>query len=193
MCGIAGIVSQDGRPVHGEEIASMCAAMVPRRRDDGRIDLWSGARLGARRLSIIDLAPGHQPVRNEDGTVRAGLNGEIYNFKELREELIRNGHRFATAGDTECIVHLYEEDGPRCVRRMRGMFAFALWDTRRRTLLLARDRLGIKPLYYAEAGGRLAFASELKVLLQLPEVERRLDWGAGHRLVAAPPTPPDQG
>ncbi len=192
MCGIAGIVSQDGRPVHGEEIASMCAAMVHRGPDDEGIDLSSGAGLGARRLSIIDLETGHQPVRNEDGTVRAVLNGEIYNFKELREELIRNGHRFATAGDTECIVHLYEEDGPRCVRRMRGMFAFALWDTRRRTLLLARDRLGIKPLYYAEAGGRLAFASELKVLLQLPEVERRLDWGAVHRLFAALTTPSDQ-
>ncbi|PYO58242.1 MAG: asparagine synthetase B, partial [Candidatus Rokuibacteriota bacterium] len=140
--------------------------------------LGSGAGLGMRRLSIIDLETGHQPVHNEDGSVWAVLNGEIYNFEELRARLARQGHRFYTGTDTEVIVHLYEEHGPRCVHWMRGMFAFAVWDERRRRLLLARDRLGIKPLYYAECGGRLHFGSELKALLELDDVERRLDGGA---------------
>ncbi|HEY2990151.1 MAG TPA: asparagine synthase (glutamine-hydrolyzing), partial [Candidatus Binatia bacterium] len=132
--------------------------------------------LGMRRLSIIDLETGRQPVTNEDGSVRVVFNGEIYNFKELRRDLERRGHRFYTATDTEVIVHLYEEHGPSCVQKMRGMFTFAVWDERKKTLLLARDRLGVKPLYYTVAGGRLAFASELKAILPLSDVERKLNW-----------------
>ena len=181
MCGIAGIVGLDGRPVEGSEVRSMCAVMAHRGPDDEGLYLGPGAGLGMRRLSIIDLESGHQPLSNEDGTVWAVCNGEIYNFRELRGELERRGHVFYTGSDSETIVHLYEEHGPACVERLRGMFALAVWDERRRQLLLARDRLGIKPLYYAEADGRLIFASELKAVLQAPWVERRLSWGAvGH-------------
>jgi asparagine synthase (glutamine-hydrolysing) len=175
MCGIAGIVSLGDRPVATEEVQSMCAAIVHRGPDDEGFFVAPGVGLGMRRLSIIDLATGHQPVGNEDGSIQVVLNGEIYNFQELRCDLERRGHSFYTATDTETIVHLYEDRGARCVEAMRGMFAFALWDGRNRTLLLARDRLGVKPLYYAEAGGRLLFASELKAILQLPEIERKLD------------------
>jgi asparagine synthase (glutamine-hydrolysing) len=142
-----------------------------------------------RRLSIIDLATGRQPVRNEDGTVWAVFNGEIYNFQDLRRELEGRGHTFYTGTDTEVIVHLYEERGRRCVEALRGMFAFAVWDERERTLLLARDRVGIKPLYYWQGGGRLAFASELKAILQLPEVERTINWTALGHLFAFLTTP----
>jgi len=128
--------------------------------------------LGHRRLSVIDLSGGHQPLSNEEGTVWTIFNGEIYNYRELREELIANGHRFATSSDTEVIVHLYEELGPRCVEKMRGMFAFAVWDQTRGRLLLARDRLGQKPLFYRAEAGRLLFASELKAILQVPGVPR---------------------
>ena len=167
----------------------MCGVLAHRGPDDQGFYLGSGAGLGMRRLSIIDLETGHQPVHNEDGSVWAVLNGEIYNFEELRARLARQGHRFYTGTDTEVIVHLYEEHGPRCVHWMRGMFAFAVWDERRRRLLLARDRLGIKPLYYAECGGRLHFGSELKALLELDDVERRLDWGAVRHFFAALATP----
>jgi asparagine synthase (glutamine-hydrolysing) len=145
-----------------------------------------------RRLSIIDLSTGDQPVTNEDGTVSVVFNGEIYNYRELTRELRGRGHRFRTTGDTETIVHLYEDHGPRCVDALRGMFAFACWDARRRTLLLARDRLGIKPLYYLEAQGRLAFASELRALLQLDGAPRRLDWPAVGHLLAFLTTPGSQ-
>ncbi len=178
MCGIAGIASLDGRPVEMEELRSMCAALVHRGPDDEGFYLRDGAGLGMRRLSIIDLETGRQPVRNEDGTVWVVFNGEIYNFRQLRRELEGRGHSFYTATDTETIAHLYEEYGARCVEKLRGMFAFAVWDERRRRLVLGRDRLGIKPLYYAQVGGRLVFASELKALLQLPEVPGRLDWSA---------------
>src|SRR5579863_5610225 len=181
MCGIAGIVSRGAKPVHLEELQSMCAAMLHRGPDEDGFYVVRGVGLGMRRLSIIDLKTGRQPISNEDGTLWAVLNGEIYNYRELRSDLAQRGHKFRTNSDTETLVHLYEESGPDCVLRLRGMFAFALWDERRRTLLLARDRLGIKPLYYTQAGGRLAFASELKVLLQLPEVQRELNWqSVGH-------------
>jgi asparagine synthase (glutamine-hydrolysing) len=142
-----------------------------------------------RRLSIIDLASGRQPVRNEDGTVWVVFNGEIYNFHELRAELQGRGHAFYTRSDTEVIVHLYEEHGKNCVDHLRGMFGFALWDSRKRQLLLARDRLGIKPLYYAECEGRIIFASELKSILQLPEIERKLNWSSVAHLFTFLTTP----
>jgi asparagine synthase (glutamine-hydrolysing) len=175
MCGIAGVVSLSGRPVFEGEIRAMCDAMVHRGPDGQGVYIGEGAGLGMRRLSIIDLQTGNQPIRNEDGTVWVVLNGEIYNYLSLRRELESRGHRFSTAADTEVIVHLYEELGVRCVDSLRGMFTFAVWDARRRQAFIARDRLGIKPLYYTQAGGRLLFASELKSLLALPDVERRID------------------
>jgi asparagine synthase (glutamine-hydrolysing) len=191
MCGIAGILSLAGRPAREEEVRSMCAALVHRGPDDEGVHVAPGVALGMRRLSIIDLESGRQPVHGEDGSVVV-FNGEIYNFAELRSGLERRGHIFGTRSDTEVIVHLYEERGEGCVEPLRGMFAFALWDARRRRLLLARDRLGIKPLYYAEVGGRLLFASEIKALLRLPEVSRDLDWRAVGHLLARLSTPGDQ-
>jgi asparagine synthase (glutamine-hydrolysing) len=175
MCGIAGVISLGGRPVHEEELHAMCDVMAHRGPDGEGFYMAPGVGLGMRRLSIIDLETGNQPIGNEDGTVWVVMNGEIYNFQSLRQELLALGHSFSSATDTEVIVHLYEELGARCVERLRGMFAFAVWDVRRRRVLVARDRVGIKPLYYAEVDGRLLFASELKAILQLPEVERRLD------------------
>src|SRR5574342_569626 len=128
MCGIAGILDRTGRPVTAEELASMCAVMTHRGPDDEGAYLGPGVGLAMRRLSIIDLATGHQPVSNEDGSVWVVLNGEIYNYRQLRSDLERRGHRFATGTDTEVIVHLYEEHGADCVEALRGMFAFAIWD-----------------------------------------------------------------
>jgi len=167
----------------------MCDAMVHRGPDDSGYYVRDGIALGMRRLSIIDLSTGHQPVHNEDRSVWVVFNGEIYNFKSLRADLERHGHTFYTGTDTEVIVHLYEQFGERCVEKMRGMFAFAIWDERRKTLLLARDRLGIKPVFYTVNNGRLAFGSELKALLQLPEVERRLNWASVSHLFSAMCTP----
>jgi len=190
MCGIAGIVSLEGQPVFERELRDMCAAIVHRGPDDDGFYRGAEAGLGMRRLSIIDLGSGHQPVWNEDRSVCVVFNGEIYNFQELRRQLQGRGHVFGTRTDTEVIVHLYEEHGQRCVEYLRGMFGFALWDNRRRRLLLARDRIGIKPLYYTEAGGRLLFASELKSILQLPDVERKLNWSAVAHLFTFLTTPP---
>ncbi|HEX9443861.1 MAG TPA: asparagine synthase (glutamine-hydrolyzing) [Candidatus Binatia bacterium] len=189
MCGIAGIMSLGDKPVAEEELGRMCRSIIHRGPDDEGFYVGAGVGLGMRRLSIIDLATGHQPVRNEDGSVWVVFNGEIYNFKDLRQDLERRGHAFYTSTDTEVIVHLYEEYGPRCVERLRGMFTFAVWDERKKTLLLARDRLGIKPLYYAESGERLLFASELKAILQLPETERKLDWKSLSYLLSSQYTP----
>jgi asparagine synthase (glutamine-hydrolysing) len=181
VCGIAGIVRWDGQPVREDEIRAMCGVMAHRGPDDEGVYIGDGVAIGMRRLSIIDLNNGFQPISNEDGSVWIVFNGEIYNYQELRRDLQRRGHTFKTASDTETIVHLYEDLGPRCVDRLRGMFAFAIWDMRRRRILLARDRLGIKPLYYYERDGELLFASELKPILQLAEVERSLDWeSVGH-------------
>jgi len=176
MCGIAGIRDFTNGPVAVSDLHAMCNAMVHRGPDDEGHYCGHGVGLAMRRLSIIDLQGGHQPIPNEDRSVWCVLNGEIYNYRELRAELEGRCHRFATASDTEVIVHLYEEYGSACVEKLRGMFAFAVWDQHAHTLMLARDRLGIKPLYYAEVGPRLLFASELKVLLALPEVERAIDW-----------------
>jgi asparagine synthase (glutamine-hydrolysing) len=192
MCGIAGIIRFDGRPVLEHEITAMCRAMVHRGPDDEGIYLGDGVGIGMRRLSIIDLDNGHQPISNEDGSVWIVFNGEIYNYKELRALLESRGHQLRTSSDTETIVHLYEDFGPRCVERLRGMFAFAVWDARRRQVLLARDRLGIKPLYYSEHDGELRFASELKPLLQLDDAERSLSWKAVGHLFTFLATPPDQ-
>jgi asparagine synthase (glutamine-hydrolysing) len=192
MCGIAGIVSLDGKPVLEREVRSMCSAITHRGPDDVGFYFAPGVSLGMRRLSIIDLDSGRQPVSNEDGSVHVVFNGEIYNFQELRRDLKARGHIFSTRGDTETIVHLYEEYGSRCVDHLRGMFAFALWDGRRKQLLIARDRVGIKPLYYAEIGGRILFASELKAILQLPEVGRNLNWSAVSHLFSFLSTPPTE-
>jgi len=189
VCGIAGIVRWDGQPVREDEIRAMCGVMAHRGPDDEGVYIGEGVALGMRRLSIIDLSNGFQPISNEDGTIWIVFNGEIYNYQELRRDLERHGHVFRTASDTETIVHLYEEVGPRCVDRLRGMFGFAIWDTRRRQLLIARDRLGIKPMYYYERNGTPAFASELKPILQLSEVERSLDWDSVGHLFSTLATP----
>lgn len=186
MCGIAGIVDFDGRPVTEALLRRMCGAIAHRGPDDEGVKLLpedaaaAGPRaaLGNRRLSIIDVAGGHQPIANEDGTVWTVQNGEIYNYRALRERLERAGHRFATRSDTEVIVHLYEEMGEDFARELDGMFAIALWDDRRKRLVLARDRFGKKPVLYAEVGGRLWFGSEFQALLADPAVPRDLDYEA---------------
>jgi len=192
VCGIAGIVRFDGEPVLEGEVRAMCSMLVHRGPDEEGVYLGSGVGLGMRRLSIIDLDSSQQPICNEDRSIWVVFNGEIYNYQELRHTLIRRGHRLRTSGDTETLVHLYEEFGPGCVDHLRGMFSFAIWDTAQRQLLLARDRLGIKPLYYVELPHGLAFASELKPLLQLPEVGRALSWEAVRHLVTFMATPPAQ-
>ncbi len=177
------------RPVLADEVRDMSAAIVHRGPDEDGFHLERNVGLGMRRLSIIDLKTGRQPISNEDGTIWVVFNGEIYNYQQLRVDLEARGHSFATTTDTETIVHLYEEYGEQAVEHMRGMFVFALWDGRARKLLLARDRLGIKPLYYGEIGGRLVFASELKAILQLPEVERKLNWTSVNHLFSSGCTP----
>jgi asparagine synthase (glutamine-hydrolysing) len=171
MCGIAGVVKfANNAEVDGAVLRRMCAAMVHRGPDDEGVYLGGRVGLGMRRLSIIDLATGHQPISNEDETVWIVFNGEIYNHAALRERLRARGHRYTTQSDTETIIHAYEEYGRDCVRHLRGMFAFAIWDTRKRQLFIARDRLGIKPLYYRENGDSFFFGSEIKVILAHPEV-----------------------
>jgi asparagine synthase (glutamine-hydrolysing) len=170
----------------------MCGAMVHRGPDDEGIYLGDGVALGMRRLSIIDLDNGHQPISNEDASVWIVFNGEIYNYRQLRDLLESRGHQLRTSSDTETIVHLYEDFGARCVEHLRGMFAFAIWDSRQRTMLLARDRLGIKPLYYAARDGELVFASELKPLLHGDGTRRSLSWEAVGHLFTFMATPPDQ-
>ncbi len=166
MCGIAGIVNSDSaESVDAGTIHRMCLSIAHRGPDDEGIYTQGSVGLGMRRLSIIDVAGGRQPIHNEDKTLWVVFNGEIYNFPELRPELERRGHRFYTNTDTEVIIHLYEDLGSACVQRLRGMFAFAVFDQRRRRLLLARDRLGIKPLHYAALPGRLLFGSEIKAIL----------------------------
>ena len=176
MCGIAGRFNFDpARPVDPRVLAGMTDVIAHRGPDADGHYFGAGVGLGHRRLSIIDLATGAQPLGNEDGQVQVVFNGEIYNFAEVRAELLSRGHRFRTGSDTEIIVHGYEEWGARCVDRFRGMFAFALWDARARRLVLGRDRLGVKPLYYAELPGvGIVFGSEIKALLEDPDVPR--DW-----------------
>lgn len=179
MCGICGVYQFNGdEPVRAETLRGMLEVIRHRGPDDEGTHLDDTLALGSRRLSIIDVPGGRQPIANEDGSIVIVFNGEIYNYQELREGLLRRGHTLATASDTEVIVHLYEESGEDCVHQLRGMFAFALWDAKRRRLFLARDRLGIKPLYYTVDDGRLVFGSEIKALLQHPAVEARLDLNA---------------
>src|SRR5260370_6774996 len=171
MCGIAGMIGREGETVTDEQVRRMPDTIVHRGPDDEGIFAQGNVGLGMRRLSIIDLSGGRQPIYNEDRSVCIVFNGEIYNFPELREELEAKGHRFYTHTDTEAIVHLYEEMGADCVTRLRGMFAIALYDENRKSLLLARDRLGKKPLYYALRDGRLYFGSEIKTMLAVaPEL-----------------------
>jgi asparagine synthase (glutamine-hydrolysing) len=176
MCGICGIFVLDGEsPVNEASIRRMTATLRHRGPDDEGLYVAPGVGLGHRRLSIIDVAGGHQPISNEDGTIWVLLNGEIYNYSELRAELLRRNHRFSTFSDTESIVHLYEDLGEECFARLRGMFAIAIWDARQRRLLLARDRVGKKPLFYGTAGERFVFGSELKALLTAGDFSHDVD------------------
>lgn len=176
MCGIYGIVTL-GRTVRpsANALRRMAAVTVHRGPDDEGEYTDADIALGMRRLSILDLAGGHQPIANEDGTVHVVCNGEIYNYRNLGETLRAAGHRFRTHSDTEVLVHLYEEHGDEFVARLNGMFAFALWDARRRRLLVGRDRLGIKPLYYRDSGAELAFASEAKAILAAEDCGAEVD------------------
>ncbi|MFN0299636.1 MAG: asparagine synthase (glutamine-hydrolyzing) [Burkholderiales bacterium] len=176
MCGIVGLHGrQEPSEVIERRLRKMCQAIIHRGPDDEGIMVLPGLGIGMRRLSIIDVAGGHQPISNEDHSIHVVFNGEIYNFKALRDRLESEGHQFRTHTDTEVIVHAYESEGVDCVRLFNGMFGFAIWDAPRRRLLLARDRMGIKPLYYMQTRLGLAFASEVKALLTLPEVERGID------------------
>ncbi len=191
MCGIVGKLSAAG--VSLEELQSMTGAIAHRGPDDEGFWLSSGVGLGHRRLSIIDLSTGKQPIANEDETVWIVFNGEIYNFPALKKELLEKGHRFATNTDTEVIVHLYEEMGADCVKLLNGMFAFAIWDDRRKELLLARDRIGQKPLFYRHVNGDFLFGSEVKAILAANGVDRKINYTAIHhylslRFIPAPHT-----
>ena len=177
MCGIAGkvAVGNSGAAVDAAVVRRMMSLIVHRGPDDDGIYIDRQAVLGHRRLSIIDLSTGKQPISNEDGTVWVVYNGEIYNFPELRKQLLARGHVLKTHTDTEVIVHLYEDYGEQCVTQFRGMFAFALWDARKKKLMLARDRVGIKPLYYVRTSDSLLFASEIKAFRADPSVQLDLN------------------
>jgi asparagine synthase (glutamine-hydrolysing) len=179
MCGIVGAIHFHQQPVAAYVIEHMANVLHHRGPDDAGVFVDGIAGLGHRRLKIIDLSPaGHQPMSNEDGTVWVTYNGEIYNFQELREELCRRGHRFSSRTDTEVIVHAYEEWGERCVERFNGMFALGLWNAQQKKLVLMRDRLGIKPLFYYLDAEKFLFASEIKGILQHPQVNQELDHSA---------------
>ncbi len=175
MCGIAGLVNSDKyRNVDPDVMRNMCTVIRHRGPDDTGMMVQGRVGIGMTRLSIIDVAGGHQPIHNEDKSIWIVFNGEIYNFKDLRDDLLKKGHRFETSSDTETIVHLYEEYGEDCVNYLRGMFAFAIWDKVKEELFIARDRLGIKPLHYLADGKRLIFGSEIKSILQVPDVPREM-------------------
>ncbi len=179
MCGLAGVCTFAGEPPTADVVERMTAAIAHRGPDGGGVLADGPVGLGARRLAIIDLTDAaSQPLRNEDGTVAVAYNGEVYNFRALRAELERSGHRFRSRSDTEVVVHAYEEWGEGCVERLEGMFAFALWDSARRRLLLARDRFGVKPLYWRWRDGELIFGSEVKALLAHPRVRSELCYSA---------------
>ncbi len=196
MCGIAGFANMTRRDgtitADRSRLTAMCDVMRHRGPDDEGGYVEPGVALGMRRLSVIDLSTGHQPIHNETRTVWVVFNGEIYNYRELRATLEAAGHRFSTASDTETIVHGYEEWGEQVFSRLRGMFGIAIWDANEQMLLLARDRAGIKPLYYGEGGGRLFFASEAKCLLINPEIDREIDPAALDHYLAYLYTPRDR-
>jgi asparagine synthase (glutamine-hydrolysing) len=178
MCGIAGMFEPEttmSARERREVLKRMCDVIEHRGPDDEGFYVEGGVALGMRRLSIIDLFTGRQPISNEDGSVWIVFNGEIYNYREIRDELISRGHTFQTGSDTEVIVHLYEDEGEACVERLRGMFAFAIYDKRERKLFIARDRVGVKPLHYALTGGGIVFGSEIKSLLQHRAVNREIN------------------
>src|SRR5450759_4141714 len=175
MCGIAGFAGAMPIPDSGSVVRRMTAAIAHRGPDDNRFYNDSCASLGHRRLSIIDVSAGHQPMTNEDGSLWIIYNGEIFNHADLRPGLEAAGHRYVTHCDTETILHAYEQYGPDCVTHFRGMFSFAIWNKNTRTLFCARDRLGIKPFYYHWDGRRLVFASEIKALLCYPGISPALD------------------
>ena len=178
MCGISGAFDFRGEPVNANLIVAMTDTIRHRGPDGDGYFVNGPIGLGHRRLSIIDLEGGAQPISNEDGTLQVIFNGEIYNFHELRKELQQHGHVFRTRSDTEVIVHGYEQWGLDSLTRFNGIFAFALWDSNTRKLILARDHLGVKPLYYTRLGNKLFFASEIKALLRVPECPRQVELGA---------------
>ena len=182
MCGIAGLAGFRG--AHDATVRAMTDAMVHRGPDDSGIASGDNIWLGIRRLSIIDVAGGHQPIDSVDGRYSIVFNGEIYNYRDLRESLVAVGAPLRTMSDTEVILALYEREGPECLDRLRGMFAFAILDRRDGAVFLARDRLGIKPLYYWQNGGRLAFASEIKAILCCPDIPRDVHMPSLHRYLA---------
>jgi asparagine synthase (glutamine-hydrolysing) len=184
MCGIAGIVRSDGARVDRELLERMNDAIRHRGPDDDGYYFSDGVGLGMRRLSIIDLKGGQQPIHNHDRTAWIVFNGEIYNYRELREQLEKLGHKFYTDSDTEAIVHAYDQYGTDCPKYLRGMFAFAIWDERAKSLFLARDRVGKKPLLYAELNGELVFGSEFNALLQHPGISRDVDFEAIHHYLS---------
>jgi asparagine synthase (glutamine-hydrolysing) len=176
MCGIAGFVrtridAEDARKI----IYEMAECLKHRGPDDNGIFIDDDIAMGHRRLSIIDLNSGHQPIKNENGDIIVVFNGEIYNYRELRGSLRQKGHRFNTKSDTEVIAHLYEEAGADCVKSLNGIFAFAVWDKKAKKLLLARDRLGVKPLHYADFNGQFVFSSEIKGILEYSHFDRKID------------------
>ena len=194
MCGVCGVLAISDDFPNGEKIVTaMRETMVHRGPDDGGTWVSPDGRvgLGHRRLSIVDISSaGHNPMPNEDGSVWITYNGEVYNHRALRQELEAKGHVYRSRTDTETILHLYEEEGARCVERLQGMFAFAIWDSRKRELFVARDRLGIKPLYYAECPGGFVFGSEIKALLAHPAISRDLDEEAFYHYLTFVATPP---
>ncbi|MFN3966974.1 MAG: asparagine synthase (glutamine-hydrolyzing), partial [Endomicrobiia bacterium] len=194
MCGICGIFNfGKTNPVEENQIRKMCNVMIHRGPDDEGIFVEKKIGLGMRRLAIIDLETGHQPIFNEDKSICIVLNGEIYNFQELRIGLEKMGHKFYTKTDVETVIHLYEEYKEKCVEHLRGMFAFALWDIKNQKLFLARDRLGKKPLFYTIQNGSLIFASEMKSILEVigrtPEIDfESIDFYLTYQYISSPGT-----
>jgi len=192
MCGICGKLNLDGSPIDSPLIEKMCSILSHRGPDDSGVYISESRAqsteprigLGHRRLSIIDLSLGHQPMSNEDGSIWIVFNGEIYNFQELKEALIKNGHFFKTKSDTEVILHLYEDYGVDCVKELRGMFAFAIWDSKKKRLFLARDRLGKKPLVYTRYKNSFLFASEIKSILCDKNIPKEIDHIAIHHYLS---------
>ncbi|MDY7041084.1 MAG: asparagine synthase (glutamine-hydrolyzing) [Chloroflexota bacterium] len=194
MCGICGVVNWDGAPVEEELIGQMASTLVHRGPDGQNVFVDGHVGLGHTRLAVIDLSTAaDQPMVNEDESLHIVFNGEIYNYRELRGQVAARGHRISSQSDTEVILHIYEDEGPRCVERLRGMFAFAIWDRARQRFFLARDRVGKKPLYYYHRNHRFVFGSEIKALLAHPDVPRRLNVAAvphylAHGYVPGPET-----